>query len=639
MTTPEPVTGPGGQAPAGMPPPSPNVCTTGSESWLETVGPNEYRRHYYECANTNNPTARRYFYHQLPHVDICLQPRQAVYAGWRDLSSEPAVGEYGTWLPLWHGCAPPPAPEPPWVDVEGEVLTRVNMGGPERSLAGARYELWCLCRDGTADGTLEWRPVLDGVDDNGRPAGLPVRGYLDGADGYDLRFIYPHQYRLRDGSTWHGCERPEVTVGFMGSFACDPPGTPGGEPPAEGESALQLRVFGNDRDFDIQVVDDETLEFSLVETVHLGLFFERTEEQETVVSVTPAAYAFGAALTVKEVWPRPFPEVLFRLNDTGKTEYIMPRTIMLDRSRAGTSAAEHEVGHHLSDVLYPGNPLLPPGCLAHSFMYSSNAECAWSEGLAHFIALVAEQRYTGAAIVEGTGPLRYYVEQCARLDPAQNLVERCQAGNDVEGRVVAALWDLYDGPEVEAIDSGFVDDVSTSFDGDILSLIATHHPRTIDEFYARWPTKDRDRQVMFMNTLTLVEIRDATAANAVQGSWSDTTCPPCYDKSYARSVAGTPAEMRWALRHVLRDAKYQIWVRLPQGDTDLDTAAAYTIPTANGAVTVTVDQSQAVDGWLNLDPAGFMLITSDETVVTLSTNRSPARELAADALILAPIVE
>ncbi|MEO3809557.1 hypothetical protein ABGB17_11205 [Sphaerisporangium sp. B11E5] len=516
-------------------------------------------------------------------------------------------------------CDPPPytppcpACLPPVVTVTGTIKTKVNAGAPERTFPGARYSLVYIDRDGNE------RPVLDGMDQIGRPSGGEVTGFLDEQGRYSLTFVYPQEYALMDGTRWEeGCTPTDVV--FMLSHAC-------------ADDDLRLVVYAENAAHDVKVMDKENREVQVAVTVPLGLYYDRTPAQETVVATSPEAYAYGGAHTFREIWPQGLPtsSARFLMTDEDDASYD-PDTqeIELGRGLASDSAPEHEMAHLFVSLLYEQGWPPADGCEEHSFTVPSNPKCAFQEGTAEFLAQVAESRYTGSTVY------RYWdMESCRFLGDEDYPAEDCRPGPAVEGRVAAALWDLHDATGEER--DGFVDDVTVPLI-DLLTVIAASEPLTVDELIEAWPdVRDDKRLLMFMNTLsTHGEPVDAKPGSEIRGDWMETPCPSCRGGSYLRSSSARLPSLQWSLPAIEAYGRYDLWVRLPAGDPGLDKSAVYEIERAHGFHVLRADQSAAVDGWLNLTPDGIVLDPVDAVHIVLRQEDQPLRSLAADAVILAP---
>ncbi|WP_436499863.1 hypothetical protein [Actinokineospora sp. HUAS TT18] len=619
-----------------------SVCDTPYPHWY-TVGEGDKWAGigFANCNPPNGKTARAWVDRMgVGLYSLCVPPGgQSGYVGFtRVLSANPWPPAPGSepWLTgevvnrnfsLYTSCpggsgnpVPPPpdvCPEcisvdVPWVDINGEVRTEVNAGEARRSLPNAHYALMYVDDAGTQ------HPVLDDVDAHGNPAGSPVTGFLDDRGGYAIRVPYPQPRTLGNGSHFDGCMTTDVP--FMQSLAC-------------ADDALVLVVSAYDEPGDVVVQDFHTGLIEIAATVPLGLYFQRLPDAEAFLSTNPAAYAYGAGYTMRERWPADrLTPVTYRLHDLIGSGYLpTTRYIDLSRGEADGPAPEHEVAHLLADRLY-GNGFPWLECLNHTFGMPSDPHCAFQEGFAEFVGQVAENAYTHSSVSH-----LWDLESCQAVDDHGTPFLDCPDGPTVEGRVAAALWDLWD--DSQDVRSGFVDDVTTDLNT-LVAAIDQTEPTTIDEFIARWePLRGPDRQIMFMNTLSYHDrIADAGTEGAmpINGDWGVKECPSCVGGSYLMSEAQFEGTMTWTTAGVLAAATYDVWVRLPPGEASMERFASYVIETTAGQEVVTVDQAAAQDGWVNLNTNGFKLPASDEIVVLLTNVRGVTGSLSADALLVAP---
>ncbi|MNJ64367.1 Mycolysin precursor [compost metagenome] len=88
----------------------------------------------------------------------------------------------------------------------------------------------------------------------------------------------------------------------------------------------------------------------------------------------------------------------------------------------------HEMGHYYMYNLYGSIPPIP-SCSNHTFQTATSTGCAWVEGWASIVPLIFSNgvyTYTSGATIS--------LENTSSFDN----------GDTVEGRVLGALWDLYD---------------------------------------------------------------------------------------------------------------------------------------------------------------------------------------------------
>ncbi|WP_440074385.1 hypothetical protein, partial [Streptosporangium sp. OZ121] len=207
-------------------------------------------------------------------------------------------------------------------------------------------------------------------------------------------------------------------------------------------------------------------------------------------ATTPAALAYRAAYNVKDlVGGFGMGDIDIQLVPPGtKSRYRdLLRTIELERDRAGTGVAEHEVSHAFMHHLYDENyfDFYSPKCGAHYFIEPfPEASCALSEGFAHWLALAAENghgRSGNAYLLNGKNSW-LNLERCEFSDGASSIF--CQKGGEkVEGRIAGALWDLYDSTEaLSPVNGGFSENSSHSL-ATIVETFRRHEPLTFTEFW------------------------------------------------------------------------------------------------------------------------------------------------------------
>jgi hypothetical protein len=502
----------------------------------------------------------------------------------------------------------------PHVSVFGQVVAPVNTGAANRPLSGARFELWYFGRDGGAGSAQQWRPVLESVDARHRPAGPPVVGYLNEDGSYRLDFVYPQTYQLADGSTWEGCPLDPAAPTFLRSKACAP-------------DDLQLRIHPKNRAGTVVVTDVLTPAGVALQAhrVDLGRFHERGPGQQVSVAVSEHAMTYRAILNARTAWPglSSHPRVTATIDDTAQPEgnTTGSTSFRLHRAASGTSVPEHEVGHLLARHVYGGDPP-GTGCKPHFFTQecTNNGDSrvsAWWEGLATFLAQHAEHpggNNTRHLITNGWFDLEDCVDDTGL---------GCGAGAGIEGNTAALLWDLVDPADDVNHTLGAADAYSTTVN-DVLQVVMAHRPKTIDEFWAGWkaahPAPDL-AELRFRNRLGITGFEQANDARG-QGGWADdSSCVTCALGDYIYSTV-PGSTYRWDFNaEVTTDGRYDIWVRLPAGQPDATAVAAYRVPTANGIEEVLVDQHHAVDGWVNLKPAGFDLRQADDNHLLLSNSQ------------------
>jgi hypothetical protein len=116
---------------------------------------------------------------------------------------------------------------------------------------------------------------------------------------------------------------------------------------------------------------------------------------------------------------------------TTSAQYSLGGKVYLnDRSPDSPTTAIHEIGHNYMYNLYNGN--FPPGdCSSgHTYNGESDPGCAWTEGWSHFLALYMNN----SPIYTYTSGTTWNAENTSTFP----------TGDDCEGRVAGALWDVYD---------------------------------------------------------------------------------------------------------------------------------------------------------------------------------------------------
>ena len=124
----------------------------------------------------------------------------------------------------------------------------------------------------------------------------------------------------------------------------------------------------------------------------------------------------------------------------------------------------HELGHFYMYSAY-GNYIPDPNCVAHSIPVNTSENCAWVEGWGIFFCLAMRN----SSNYQQIGGENWNFE-------APNITA---SGDQVEGRVAAALWDLYDTPNDGCDQYGF------GFD-EIWNIIYNVNNSTFLEFWNSW---------------------------------------------------------------------------------------------------------------------------------------------------------
>ncbi len=166
----------------------------------------------------------------------------------------------------------------------------------------------------------------------------------------------------------------------------------------------------------------------------------------------------------------------------------------------------HEMGHAVMWHIYDGywsfsdcfDYLL--NCAGHKIETTSCQECAWFEGWADFWAI---------AVNDDPQFLIYNLENGTGGDPWDN-------GDEVEGRVSGALWDIYDDH----------DDGNDEYDGefdDIWDVVYSQTDDTFAEFWDAW--KDRGHNIpdvnaaIYQNTIDYNNPPSCTIISPNGGGW------------------------------------------------------------------------------------------------------------------------
>ncbi|MEO3861557.1 hypothetical protein [Acrocarpospora sp. B8E8] len=530
----------------------------------------------------------------------------------------------------------PPGDWPgPRVRLEAKLRTS-NAAVPGESSRPIKHAKVALFYLGPPDGEdpdalPEWQPVRKKAGNTGDA----VIAHTNGNGDLSLDFNYPQDHQLADGSTWFGCRPSDPPLMFLRSHACE-------------DSDIELRVYGESEDGSVIVkgLDNAVAE---LDAIPIGRFFQDPSDPITYNIDNPGGHAYRGAYNVKDVTAslpdglRPGNVAIRLTNQDGSRYDAASRTVLLSHVDAPFDSVEHEVAHSYHHHLAASFPDIPnTGCQGHRTPDPSDVWCAWTEGLAEFLA---------AAAVNGPGnlspPITYRalglidVEECGLLANGQADIARCQPGPEVEGRIMAALWDIYDAAGDEEDEHGLRDRLAEPLQA-IAAVVASAEPDTFAEFWSAWRygraisgPGDEDNETMFANTLVYSAIEDADKALGT-GTWNEVACNNCLGGMFLRSAPSweQTAEMAWQpTLSPQSGVKYHVWVHLPN-DGNLagrDGRAGYLVPTSAGQQTVTVDQS-ASSGWvritgeaLDLSPGPIRLVNGDTT-----------RLLAADGLIVVP---
>ena len=144
----------------------------------------------------------------------------------------------------------------------------------------------------------------------------------------------------------------------------------------------------------------------------------------------------------------------------------------------------HEQAHGIMHNLYGFVP--GPAVADHELTKTSGKELAWSEGWASFYALA----------VTGSSCLKAYTSPCINLETPTYGTPGWDDGDDVEGRIIGALWDI-----IDAANDGY--DISQEAFSIIWNRIKAHADNTLSDFWAGLNSGNRGRMVsaLYQNTI------------------------------------------------------------------------------------------------------------------------------------------
>lgn len=141
----------------------------------------------------------------------------------------------------------------------------------------------------------------------------------------------------------------------------------------------------------------------------------------------------------------------------------------------------HEYAHY---VMYRVYGFIPPSMSQHSLNLRSNATTAWAEGWANFYPLVV---FNDPVFTWSNGT--HYAN--INLETPTWYTFGWDNGDEVEGHVAGALWDIYD----SANDSW--DTLSDGF-AHIRSILSSQTDNTFHEFWQAWCTSGYKKQLTLM---------------------------------------------------------------------------------------------------------------------------------------------
>lgn len=189
--------------------------------------------------------------------------------------------------------------------------------------------------------------------------------------------------------------------------------------------------------------------------------------------------------------------VEWQADSAESTRYIRGGNILLNGvEQYGPSAVIHEYGHNVMYNLYNGN-FPPHDCTSpHYVTAASGQRCGWTEGWADFwsIAVLNDPVYRWACVKPCT-PASLNLETPTRGTAGW------ATGEQVEGRVAGALWDLID----SANDGYDRTDPGTSPLWAIWDLLYTRQDTDFPAFWASWKEKGYDNvhalATLYQNTI------------------------------------------------------------------------------------------------------------------------------------------
>ena len=180
----------------------------------------------------------------------------------------------------------------------------------------------------------------------------------------------------------------------------------------------------------------------------------------------------------------------------------------------------HEYGHFIHHQVYDDNGSRFPGdssnCVKHYVYTTSDKECAWVEGWAHFAALavldspnVKYSRYQYPINFE-IGQYNINSDIIGQGDPFEN-------GSKVEGRIASTLWDIYDSTNepgdnisngLSSIWNTFSDDLEVPED---LGIVA----QLFSDFVNDWNDNSYQNldNILFLNTIITSKDTDGDGVN------------------------------------------------------------------------------------------------------------------------------
>ena len=155
----------------------------------------------------------------------------------------------------------------------------------------------------------------------------------------------------------------------------------------------------------------------------------------------------------------------------------------------------HEYGHHVMNCAYG---YVPPSMKIHYMEKKSNSTTAWAEGWANFFPLVVFDYPVFHYGINATHYIPINLEEPTWCWSDQGWDD----GDEVEGRVAGALWDIFDSQNDNA--PWYYDSFSDGFQR-IWNIMDTNSCDTFHEFWQAWNTSGYPKQpallAIFQNTI------------------------------------------------------------------------------------------------------------------------------------------
>jgi len=152
----------------------------------------------------------------------------------------------------------------------------------------------------------------------------------------------------------------------------------------------------------------------------------------------------------------------------------------------------HEYGHHIMYSLYG---YIPPSMEQHSINLRSNSTTAWADGWANFLPLAV---FNDPVFTWSNGTHSADIN----LETPHWCSSGWDDGDEVEGRVAGALWDIFDSHHDNA--PWYYDSFSNGFTN-IWNIMHTTSCDTFHEFWQAWNTSSYPKQpallAIFQNSI------------------------------------------------------------------------------------------------------------------------------------------